>query len=118
MYDDAPLYVELTLIAMYVLLAATLGVTLWAAIHGMKTRGNRLLTLEVAHERWVTWGAVALPVLLLGLTFLLGSAEPLRVNGQLFTDTLWLRASDMFIYTSVLLIVLCFVIVIAARFRR
>jgi hypothetical protein len=39
-------------------------------------------------------------------------------NGKPFTDELWLRLSDMFIYTSILLICVCSAIVVAAKFRR
>ena len=40
------------------------------------------------------------PLLLALLTFLLGSSAPMHVNGQLFDNGFWLRAADMFIVTS------------------
>ena len=39
-------------------------------------------------------------LLLALLTFLLGSSAPMHVNGQLFDNGFWLRAADMFIVTS------------------
>ena len=38
------------------------------------------------------------------ITFLLGSAEPVMVNGVEFADTFWLKATDMFINTSTVLL--------------
>ena len=38
------------------------------------------------------------------ITFLLGSAEPVTVNGVEFADTFWLKATDMFINTSLVLL--------------
>ena len=37
------------------------------------------------------------------MTFALGSAEPLRVNGKWFSEPGWLKLTDMFINTSVVL---------------
>jgi hypothetical protein len=56
-------------------------------------------------------------VLLLLVTFLLGSSKPIVTNGELFTDVFWLKTTDMFIYTSILLVIGCFVSAIVSRFR-
>jgi len=56
-------------------------------------------------------------VLLLLVTFLLGSSDPVVTNGERFADVFWLKATDMFIYTSILLIIGCFVSAIIGRFR-
>jgi len=51
------------------------------------------------------------------LTFLLGSSSPVMTNGVRFADPFWLKTTDMFIYTSILLIIGCFVSAIVSRFR-
>ena len=51
------------------------------------------------------------------VTFLLGSSSPVMTNGKLFTEVFWLKATDMFIYTTVILIIGCFAGVIVSRFR-
>ena len=43
---------------------------------------------------------------------------PVVSNGKPFTDTLWLRLTDMFIFTSLLLICVCSAVVAIAKFRR
>ena len=64
---------------------------------------------------YITAGVVAV---VLPLTYLLASTQPVVSNGKPFTDTLWLRLTDMFIFSSILLICLCSAIVVAAKFRR
>ena len=44
-------------------------------------------------------------LLLLVLTFALSSTDALKVNGAAYTDTFWLRASGMFVGTSLLMVV-------------
>ena len=52
----------------------------------------------------IAWGTVGLLVASLLATFLLGSAEPVQVNGVAYTDVFWLKATDMFINTSLVLL--------------
>jgi hypothetical protein len=40
------------------------------------------------------------------LTFLVGSSSPMLINGEWFRDTLWLKLTDMFIWTAIILLVL------------
>jgi uncharacterized membrane protein YidH (DUF202 family) len=115
---EAPLYVDVVIIAVYVLLAVTLAASLYAAWHGVRTHSRQRSALDLRHASAVSYGSLVLPVVCLFVTYWLGSSEPLTINGHLFTDTFWLRVTDMFIYTSILLIILCFVIVLAARFRH
>ena len=96
---------------MYVLLALTTGVSLWSACNGVRTHQRRQSTR-------IGYTVAAAVALLLLVTYLLGSTSPLRSNGTTFADPVWLRLADMFIYSSITLIILCSVIVVIARFRR
>ena len=50
----------------------------------------------------ITWiGTLA--VLL--LTFFLGGSAPMLINGENYADWLWLKLSDMFVITSLLMLV-------------
>ena len=40
----------------------------------------------------------------LGLTFLLGGSDPMLINGENYADWLWLKLSDMFVITSLLML--------------
>ena len=41
---------------------------------------------------------------IVGFTFVLGSSGMILINGQAFTDWLWLKLSDMFIWSSATLL--------------
>ena len=54
------------------------------------------------------------------LFFLVGSSQPMRINGISYTDSFWLKVSDMFIYTSLLMIIagMCVVAYGATKYNR
>jgi hypothetical protein len=101
-----------------VLLTVALLAAFYAAWHGVRTHSRQRSALDLRHASAVSYGSMVLPLVCLFVTYWLGSTAPLTINGSLFADTFWLRVTDMFIYTSILLIIICSVIVIAARFRH
>ena len=111
-------YVDLVLWLTYLLTVAAIVVTVWSAVHGWKTRERRSAALEVRHADKTGYLTTALLVITLVLTFLFGSSEPLPSNGKLYEDTFWLKATDMFIFTSIILITICSAVIVAMRFRR
>lgn len=115
---DIETIIDIVLCSVYVLLAAALGVTLWAAIHGVRTHeqaADALTARRVSMTGYLTAGLLAVTLL---ATYLLASTRPIVSNGHPFTDVMWLRLSDMFIFTSLLLIGICSIIVVIAKFRR
>lgn len=103
---NAPLLTDMLLGYMYLLLAAAIGVTVYSAVHGIKTRGrldNTENGVPAARITVTTWG---ITIALLIVTFACASTSPIKVNGHDFTEALWLRLSDMFIYSSGIMILL------------
>ena len=102
---NAPLFTDVLLVFMLLLTAGACGVAVWSAIRSNKTSGggervvNNIPVRKIG--RCVTGGTA----LALVLTFLLGSATPMRINGASYADTFWLKVSDMFVATSLLMIV-------------
>ena len=80
------LLAEVMLWLMYVTVAVTVVVTI----------------VSVVGRGWLVMG---LTVVLLVVTYLAGSDQPLMVNGALFKDSFWLKVTDMLIVSSVILIV-------------
>lgn len=109
--DDITLFVNVVIVAMYVLLAVTLALSVWSAIHGVKTH-QRQRSTRIAYGVAVGVGLVLL------LTYLFGSTRALPSNGSLFTDAFWLRVADMLINSSILIIIACSVVIVIAKFRR
>ena len=94
---NAPLFTDVLLVLMLLLTAGAIGVAAWSAIWSGKVNNNipvRKIGLAVA----------AGTALMLLLTFLLASSAPMRINGLDYTDTFWLKASGMFVSTSLAMI--------------
>ena len=90
------------------------GYSVWHGLHNRR-QGDDIINGVPAGR--IGWCVAIGFVLLLLVTFLLGSSKPIVTNGELFTDVFWLKTTDMFIYTSILLIIGCFVSAIVSRFR-
>lgn len=108
---DPELYTNLILYTVYAVLALTVAATLWSAARTL--RQHRFLRRDR-----IAFGVLGLLVAVLAATWLLGSTQPLMVGGKPYDDAFWLRAADMFIFSTLILIVLCFAAIITAKFRR
>ena len=115
---DTTLLIDLLLWAVYLLLAAAVGFAVWSAVHGVKTHEKENNQLASRHTSVLGYATLGLVAVVLLLTYLLASTQPVLSNGKPFTDHLWLRLTDMFIFSSILLICICSALVVAAKFRR
>ena len=103
---NAPLLTDVLLGFMWFLFAVTLIVSVVAVVRGVRRANqNEGVTNGIPARKitYITYGATALILL---LTFVFGSTQAMVVNGQNFADTFWLRMSDMFVNSSLLLLVL------------
>ena len=116
MADAAPIYVDMVLWAVYVLLVLTIAAAVYSAFHGVRTHGRQVAESRLIHR--AATGAIAVPVVEMAVSYALASTKPLTINGHAFDSVVWLRLTDMFIFTSITLIIVCFAIVIATKFRR
>ncbi len=111
----APLLTNILLvfIALVFLLALALGIwTLMVSIRRRKGEGKVINGVPVAK---ITYGIVGFTVLLLVLTFLLGSSSALSINGATYRDTFWLKAADMFVTSAVVLIIVAIAAIIWSK---
>ena len=113
----SPFFADLMLGLMYLAVAIALGVTAYSVWHGMRNRRKGDDVINRVPAGRIGWCVAIGLVVCLVLTFLLGSSAPVVTNGVSFTDKLWLKVTDMFIYTSILLIIGCFVSAIVGKFR-
>lgn len=105
---SSPIFVSVLLYTIYALLLIALGLLVWSAVRSVcRNRGEAVSNgLPV---RRMAWGVLVLVAVVLGLTCLLASTEPLVINGKVFDDSFWLRVSDMLISTSLILILVAVV---------
>ena len=108
-FYETPIFVDIVLTTIYVLLAVTVGLCLWSLVRGLRHRERTTGRLRAARRLGV--GVGVLLVATLGLTYGLASTEPLLINGEAFTDTFWLRVSDMLINSSLVLMIIAIVCV-------
>lgn len=113
----SPAIADVVLWLMYLMIIAAIGVTVYSVWHGMRNRRKGDDIINGVPAGRIGWCVAIALVACLVLTFLLGSTSPVMTNGTRFTDVFWLKTTDMFIYTSILLIIGCFVSAIISRFR-
>ena len=113
----SPFFADVMLWLMYIVIAVAVVVTAFSVWHGLRTtrKGDDIVNRVPAGR--IGWLVILGLVVCLFVTFLLGSTSPIVTNGETFTDKFWLRVTDMFIYTSIVLIAGCFVSAIISRFR-
>jgi hypothetical protein len=102
---SSPLFIELLLWTIYVLLAVALGLTCWSLLHNFRLQGHGPVRSNGIPVGRIAWSIAILFAATMGLTFATGSTASLTINGRVFSDTFWLRTSDMFINTSLILII-------------
>lgn len=116
---ESPLYVNIVLYTLYALLLLAGGLTLWSVFRSLHLQAGDARSQNGVHHRCIALLTLALLVLSLLAGWLLGSTEPLTVNGKIYVDHFWLRVSDMLITTTVMLVVVaCVSIVVGLIVNR
>lgn len=105
------LLAEVMLWLMYAVLLLALVAVVYSAIHSLRHRYESIATSNRVPRKQIAWGVAGLTALLLLLTCMLGSAQPLVINGISYTNRFWLKTTDGLIVTSLILMVIatCFV---------
>jgi NADH:ubiquinone oxidoreductase subunit 6 (subunit J) len=114
----SPLVADIMLWLMYITVVVAVVVTIVSVMRTLRLRTKDDEVVNGVPRTRLAWIVGVAFLLCLVLTFVLGSSEPVKTNGKLFTDTFWLKATDMFIYTSLILIIGCFAGVVLSRFRN
>ena len=102
---NAPVLTDAVLVFIYVLVVAAVALAVASAVFSFRKRDRAGAVVNNVPAAKITWGTAGLLVACLLVTFVTGSAEPVLVNGVEYTDTFWLKATDMFINTSIVLLV-------------
>lgn len=91
-YTDALIYLKYALVAITVALAVLAGLAQF--VSSLKDNPKGAVKTVVA--------LIAL-VAVVAISYGMGSAEPIMVNGEPYNDTFWLKVTDMFIYSMYIL---------------
>lgn len=106
------LFAELMLWLMYVALAAAAGATLYSMAHSLRYRSADGAVSNGVPRRRIGWGVAIGLVLLLAVTYLLGSTEPLTAGGTVFSDPFWLKVTDMLTVSAMVLMAVAALLVL------
>ena len=117
---NAPLFTNVLLVLMVLYLVLGIGFSVWSVVSLLRKRGkteaveNGIPVKKIGY--WVSGGVV----ILLLLTFALGSTTPMKINGATYASGFWLRTSDMFIVTSLVMMLIAVAAVIygATKYNR
>ena len=102
---NAPLFTGTLIVFQAVLVIIAIVVTVAAALRCLRRSNREDRTVNgIPAARIATIIAVA-TLLTAVVTFVAGSARPMTINGNTYTDTFWLKTADMFVFTSLLLII-------------
>ena len=100
---NAPLFTDVLILLMWLFLIGGVGLAVYSMVKDYRSSQSEAVVNGVPVRRifritWLTLLAV------LVLTFLLGGSDPMLINGENYADWLWLKLSDMFVITSLLML--------------
>ena len=100
---NAPLFTDVLIGLMWLFLVGGVVLAVGSMIKDYQSSKMEAVVNGVPVRRIfrITWIST-LGVLL--ITFLLGGSEPMLINGENYADWLWLKLSDMFVVTSLLML--------------
>ena len=101
---NAPVLTDVVLVFIYVLVVAALVLAVVAAVLGFRKRDRSQAVVNNIPAGKITLATALLLVGTMLVTFVSGSSELVVVNGVKYADTFWLKATDMFINTSFILL--------------
>lgn len=114
---NAPLFTDVVIIMMVLLFLVGLGCMAWSLIRGIIKHSKEQNTENNIPIKKIGYSVAGGTILILVITLLTGSTNTLIINGRVFTDTFWLKTSDMLINTSTCLLVIALLGVIYGRIR-
>lgn len=115
---ESPVFVNIVLFTIYTLLLLTVGLTVWSVVRSVRQQGKSEAWTHGIPRRRIIVGTLALLLVTLGATWLLASTKPLKVNSNMYDNSFWLHASDMLIFTPIVLMVVIAVLMIIAEVVR
>lgn len=102
---SAPLFTDVVLWFIYVLTALIVVLTAVSVVRELRLRSKDAMADNGVPASRIAWATAGLLAGSLVLAFAFASVEPLRINGREFTSAAWLRLTDMFINTSIILLI-------------
>ena len=100
-----------------IMTVAMVALTCWSVWHTLRMRGKTGKTVNRIPVKTLSYCILAALLVVLTLTCALSSDTPVKINGEAFTDKLWIRLSGMFVYTIIILMVTATIAVILGKIK-
>lgn len=113
-----PLFTNALIALMWLMLICAAGITVWSIVTTLKKRGNAQRYENGIPVKKISYGIILSTASVVLLTLLFASTTPIPVNGTLYADKLWLRITDMFVTTSLIMITAAVAAVVCSGWRN
>ncbi|MBQ7471392.1 MAG: hypothetical protein IJS97_03090 [Prevotella sp.] len=100
-----------------IMTVAMVALTCWSVWHTLRMRGKTGKTINRIPVKKLSYCVFGTLLAILALTCALSSDAPVKINGEVFTDKLWIRLSGMFVYTIIILMVTASIAVILGKIK-
>lgn len=110
----APMFTDVLLVFVGLTVVVACALTVWAVARSLKMAGKGDLTVNNIPARKIGYSTVAAIFAILVVTFAFGSSDRIVINGHEYTDELWLKAADMFVSSTMLLVGIGIAIIVGA----
>lgn len=108
---NAPMFTDVLIGLAYTLVVLAVVLIGVSVVRDIKTRmGGDAVSTEF--PRRIMYSTAGTSAVVLLITFLSGSSEPMEINGRMYDSAVWLKLSDMFINTSAVLMVIAVICVV------
>ena len=117
---NAPLFTDVLLIFMWALFGLAVFAMVLSLIHSARTiSGKQRIVNDIPTYR-ISVAVFGTTLLCLVLSFMVGSSHPMVINGANYTDKFWLKVSDMFVTSSIVLLLFAIAVTVfgATRYYR
>lgn len=96
---------DIMLIASYILMAGALIAVVISIVKSVKCHSLQSSDNGGVPIAKISYGCIGFVVVCLLLTFVTGSADTMKINGEDYSNWFWLKATDMLVNTSIVLFV-------------
>lgn len=116
-YDEdanfvAPLFTNLLLVFISLVVLTAIGIVVWSVEKSLKVRGKGERVVNNIPTKKISYLSIGLTLVLLIATFAFASSDTILVNGVEYADAWGLRVADMFVNTSIILVVVAIIAII------
>ena len=102
---NSPLLTDLVILLMFALLVGAIVAVSCSKILSLR-KNQTPAVVNGIHGKRVTWCVTGVVIAVLAVTCLALPADRLYVNGEAYDDTLWLHVTNMFVASSLFLIII------------